>query len=73
MTLFEMEEYQRFLNLDSLCALAGVSRAKLGKLVLKELFDNAYDVGGLEDIHSIGFDGFSVQDNGPGMDLKPNS
>lgn len=66
--MFESEEYERFLTLDGLTAMAGVPRNKIAKLAVKELVDNAFDATGWCDVGSLGENGFYVQDNGPGID-----
>lgn len=68
---FEEPDWARFRTLDGLCQKAGVGLSQLPNLVLKELFDNALDVGYAD----YGFldHGFFVEDDGPGISDDPNA
>ena len=69
---FEREDWTLFRTLDGLTQKAGVSRDQLAKLVLKELADNALDVGAHAEVGSLGKGRYFVDDDSPdGIDGTP--
>src|SRR5262249_54530294 len=62
------DDWTDFRTLETLTRKAGVPRAKLACLVLKELVDNALDEGAQVrfDVLEDGY-GFRVEDDGPGL------
>jgi hypothetical protein len=67
---FERPEWTLFRSVHTLSQKAGVSVERLRRLALKELTDNALDVGGnvwigARDDHG---DSFFIEDDGPGID-----
>jgi hypothetical protein len=66
--VFEREDWTLFRNLGTLCQKAGVPLARLRRLVVKELVDNALDVCGGAWIEKAGDHTYSVRDCGPGID-----
>ena len=64
---FEREDWSLFRTLEGLQQKAGVPKAKLARLVLKELTDNALDESTEVRVAKYG-SVFHVDDNGPGID-----
>lgn len=70
--MFEREDWTLFRTVDGLQQKAGVPAGQLRRLVLKELTDNALDIGTKVTLGRIdGQDRFFVQDNGLGLDGTP--
>jgi hypothetical protein len=67
----EREDWTLFRSVDGLTQKAGVPTTKLRRLVLKELADNALDVGGKVNVGGIDVDTYFVEDDGPGLDGTP--
>lgn len=67
MQIFEREDYELFASPDTLCQKAGVSRANLPVVVLKELVDNALDEAGSCEFDLSSGNGFSIIDQGEGI------
>ena len=68
MEFFTREDWKLFRNIDTLSQKAGVRKERIPALVVKEVVDNALDIA--EDCTLLelqGQNGFSVQDNGPGI------
>jgi Topoisomerase 6 subunit A/Spo11, Toprim domain len=68
---FEREDWTLFRTVEGLQQKAGVPAARLRRLVLKEIADNALDTGTKFDAGQIDGHGFYVADNGPGIDGAP--
>jgi hypothetical protein len=68
--MFERADWTLFRTLEGLEQKAGVPAARLRRLVLKELGDNALDVGRIK-YGVIDDNNYFVEDNGPGLDGKP--
>lgn len=62
------EDWKLFRNIDTLCQKAGVHRAFIPRLVVKELVDNALDATSDCDLKLINSNSFRVTDNGTGID-----
>jgi hypothetical protein len=66
--LFERADWQLFLRRETLSRKAGCEPGQIGRIVLKEVVDNALDTGSgevtLEEIPG----GYRVTDHGPGID-----
>ena len=70
--LFVREDWELFRNLQTLAQKAGVPVSEIGKIVAKELVDNALDAiegqpDGVVTIDLIGSNGIVVEDTGKGM------
>lgn len=63
--MFAREDWTLFRNLSTLSQKAGVPVAKLRRLVLKELVDNALDNSGDVEYGKVGANKYWVQDHGP--------
>jgi Topoisomerase 6 subunit A/Spo11, Toprim domain len=68
---FEREDWTLFRTVEGLQQKAGVPAARLRRLVMKEIADNALDTGTKFDAGQIDGHGFYVADNGPGLDGTP--
>jgi hypothetical protein len=68
---FEREDWSLFRSLSTLSQKAGVPVHLLPKLVLKELADNALDVGGNVRVGPLEDGGWHVDDDGPGIAGDP--
>jgi hypothetical protein len=68
---FEREDWTLFRTIEGLQQKAGVPANKLQRLVLKELADNALDVGGDARVGYLGGGRYYVEDKGPGIDGTP--
>jgi hypothetical protein len=70
---FEREDWTSFRHIEGLTQKAGVSADIRSRLVLKEITDNALDVGA--DLVEVGElpqrRGYFVEDNGRGIDGTP--
>ena len=72
---FERPDWTLFRSVGTLSQKAGVPAARLRRLVLKELTDNALDAGAAVEVSDDeGERGvvYSVRDDGPGIDGTPN-
>lgn len=70
--MFEREDWTLFRTVEGLCQRAGVSAARLRRLVLKELADNGLDTGASITVgEGADADHFFVEDQGPGIDGPP--
>jgi hypothetical protein len=71
--MFEREDWTLFRTVEGLQQKAGVPAARLRRLVLKELGDNALDTGAEIKFGRIdgSRDKFYIEDNGPGIDGTP--
>src|SRR5262245_50892382 len=67
---FPREDWNLLRTLDGLQQKAGVPKAKLAMLVLKEIVDNGLDEGANVDFSTIK-GGYAVQDNGRGIGGTP--
>lgn len=67
---FIREDWILFRNLDTLAQKSGVHKYKLGKLIAKELTDNALDAAGSCEINLLNNNGFYVKDYGPGINIE---
>ena len=67
---FEREDWALFRTVEGLQQRGGVSKELLRRLVMKEVTDNAFDIGaqGPGRRGHEGGDCFVVEDNGPGID-----
>jgi hypothetical protein len=63
----ERQDWVLFRTVEGLQQKAGVGKADLRRLVLKELADNGLDLGCTVQVGPLG-DGYLVQDDGPGID-----
>lgn len=72
MTSFQRQDWTLFRNLGTLGQKAGVDLARLRRLVIKELVDNALDIGAKVDLerHPEGR-GYIIEDDGPGIPGTP--
>src|SRR5262249_4528626 len=68
---FEREDWSLFRTVDGLQQKAGVSKALLRRLALKELADNGLDLGATIELGESPGGGYFVADNGPGIDGPP--
>ena len=68
---FEREEWSLFRTVEGLQQKAGVAKSKLRRLVLKELTDNGLDAGANVRIGDLPNGGHFVEDDGPGIDGRP--
>src|SRR5262249_23920933 len=68
---FEREDWALFRTANGLQQKAGVPQAKLIRLVLKEIADNALDEGGRVRIGKLPGSGYFVEDDGRGIDGTP--
>ena len=68
---FEREDWSLFRTVEGLQQKAGVAKAKLPRLVLKELTDNGLDEGAEVRIGSLPKSGYFVEDDGHGIDGTP--
>ncbi|MDR3566331.1 MAG: hypothetical protein P4N59_33560 [Negativicutes bacterium] len=67
--LFLREDWKLFRNIETLSQKAGVPQESIPSLVVKELVDNALDVGSTCELDLLpGINGFYVHDSGEGMD-----
>jgi DNA topoisomerase VI subunit B len=57
-----------FVHPEMLPQKAGCAPHQIGRVVLKELVDNALDSGAKVKLDKIALDGFRITDNGPGID-----
>jgi hypothetical protein len=67
----ERQDWTLFRTIEGLQQKAGVPAARLRRLVLKELADNALDVGTGVKVGWITAEVYFVEDNGPGLDGTP--
>jgi hypothetical protein len=67
----ERPDWALFRSIEGLQQKAGVPAARLRRLVLKELTDNALDAGGEVDAGRIGDELLYVEDDGPGFAGTP--
>jgi hypothetical protein len=67
----ERPDWTLFRTIEGLQQKAGVPTAKLRRLVLKELGDNAFDVGAEVEVAQAADGTYSIADNGPGIDGTP--
>ena len=65
---FERDDWTLFRSLSTLSQKAGQPTNLLRRLVLKELVDNALDACGEAQIGETEDGGYTIQDNGPGID-----
>ncbi len=63
----QREDWTAFRTLDGCARMAGVSTTLLGRLVAKELADNALDAGGACRVGGLPSGGFYVEDDGSGI------
>ena len=69
---FEREDWTSFRAVEGLQQKAGVPKALLPRLVLKELADNALDAGAEARVGELPKGGnYFVEDDGPGIDGTP--
>jgi Topoisomerase 6 subunit A/Spo11, Toprim domain len=68
---FERADWTSFRTVEGLQQKAGVPAAKLRKLVLKELADNALDAGAQVSVGELPGGGYFIEDDGPGIDGTP--
>jgi len=67
--LFLREDWKLFRNIETLSQKAGVPQESIPSLVVKELVDNALDVGSTCELDLMpGINGFYVHDSGEGID-----
>ena len=73
MSEFARQDWSLFRNLSTIGQKAGVPQAKLRRLVIKEIVDNALDAcpGHKCHIGKVDDDTFTVADNGPGIPGTP--
>jgi hypothetical protein len=67
----ERHDWALFRNIDGLQQKAGVPAARLRRLVLKELADNALDAGSQIRAGALDANTFFIEDDGPGLDGDP--
>ena len=70
--LFERADWTLFRTVEGLQQKAGVPAARLRRLVLKEIADNALDTGADVRSGQIDGDSFFVEDDGSGIDGTPD-
>ncbi len=68
---FEHEDWTSFRTVEGLQRKAGVAKAMLARLVLKELTDNGLDTGAAVKVGKLSAGAYYVEDNGPGIDGTP--
>ena len=68
---FEREDWTLFRTVEGLQQKAGVPAKLLRRLALKELTDNALDTGAKVRVGELPGGGYFVEDDGPGIDGKP--
>jgi hypothetical protein len=68
----ERPDWTLFRTIEGLQQKAGVPTAKLRRLVLKELGDNAFDAGAEVEAAQAADGTYSIADNGPGLDGTPD-
>lgn len=68
---FERADWTSFRTVEGLQQKAGVTASKLRRLVMKELTDNALDIGDEVEVGELPDGGYFVEDNGPGIDGTP--
>ncbi|HWW33811.1 MAG TPA: hypothetical protein VNZ23_01105, partial [Xanthobacteraceae bacterium] len=66
--MFERADWTLFRTIEGLQQKAGVPARRLQRLVLKELGDNALDVGNIRYGLVAGRDSYFIEDTGPGLD-----
>jgi len=71
MTTFQREDWTLFRNLGTLGQKAGVDIARLRRLVIKELVDNALDIGAWVKLDRNAMGGYIIEDDGPGIPGTP--
>ena len=68
---FERPDFASFRTVEGLQQKAGVAANKLRRLIMKELTDNALDTSALVRIGQLPDGGYFVEDDGDGIDGKP--
>ncbi len=73
--IFEREDWTLFRSLPTLAQKAGVPVTDMGKLIAKELIDNALDAAAspASVVMQIDVDVISVADDGPGFDMRKDA
>jgi hypothetical protein len=66
--MYERADWQLFVRPETLPQKAGCEPNQIGRVVLKELVDNALDAGGVDVSLEWGGDGYTIKDDGPGID-----
>jgi Histidine kinase-, DNA gyrase B-, and HSP90-like ATPase len=69
----ERPDWALFGSLDTLGQKAGVPAARLRRLALKELVDNALDAGADVEIEELDDGSYVIEDNGPGIGGGPQA
>jgi hypothetical protein len=69
---FERADWTDFRTVEGLQRKAGIAQAKLRRLVIKELADNALDTGAQVRIGELPGGGYFVEDDGGGIDGEPD-
>ena len=69
----ERHDWALFRNIDGLQQKAGAPAARLRRLVLKELADNALDAGSHIRAGALDANTFFIEDDGPGLDGGPEA
>jgi hypothetical protein len=65
--LYERADWTLFLRPETLPQKAGCDPGQIGRVVLKELLDNALDAGGDASLSSDGDCTYTISDDGPGI------
>ena len=68
---FSREDWTLFRSLTTLAQKAGVPEHHLGRLVMKELVDNALDAGANVEVDEAIAGGYIIRDDGPGLGTDP--
>lgn len=69
--MFQREDWTLFRNLTTISQKAGVPKAHLRRLALKELADNALDSSGNVELEEVSTNTYVVSDSGPGIPGGP--
>jgi hypothetical protein len=69
MLTLTQEDWKRYMTPEGLSEKAGVPQSRFRELIVKELIDNACDIGGGR-MFSKGDDILEVHDNGSGVPLE---
>ena len=66
--MYERDDWQLFVRPETLPQKAGCEPSQIGRVVLKELVDNALDAGSVDVSLKWDGGGYTIMDDGPGID-----